>query len=64
MIQLKPNRQDYDDIYKKLKENFTSIIISMMDQIEISKSSPYQKDSPMSEYPTIVVPDKNRAPTL
>ena len=42
----------------------TSNITLIMDQISISKSSPYQKDSPKAQGPTIVVPANRRAPPL
>ena len=41
-----------------------SSITSMMDQTNISKSSPSQKDSPKTLDPTIVVLDKRRATSL
>ena len=35
-----------------------------MDQINIYKSSPDQKDSPKDQYPTNVIPDDRRSPQL
>ena len=49
---------------KNTTEDLKAMITSMMDQIKNSKSSPDQKDSPKAQYPTTVVPDKNRDPPL
>ena len=38
---IKSNRQDSGEKMKKLTEYLTAIIALMMDQIKISKSSPY-----------------------
>ena len=40
------------------------MITSMMDQINISKSSPDKKDSQKPQNPTAVVPDNKKAPRL
>ena len=49
---------------KKLIENLTEMITSMMDQIKISKSSPDQKYSPKYQNPTTVVLSNKRSPPL
>ena len=58
------NRQYSDEKRMKLTENLTIIIASMMDQIKISKYSPYKKDSPKYQDPTSVVTAKKKVPTL
>ena len=40
---IQANRQDSDEKTKNLTEYLTETITSMMDQIKISKYSPYQK---------------------
>ena len=60
---IESNRQDYDEKMKKLTEYFTEMIVSMMDQSKISKSSPDRKCSPKLLDPTTVVPaNKKHAP--
>ena len=49
---------------KKLTEDITSTIASMMDQIKISKSLTDKKDSPKDQYPTTVVLTNKRDPPL
>ena len=49
---------------KKITENLTEIIISMMDQNNISKYSLEKNYSPKSQYPTNVVPANKRVPPL
>ena len=65
---IEANRKDYDEKTKNLTEDLkamiTSTIISMMDQINILKSSPDQKYSPKDQYPTTVVPANRRYPPL
>ena len=61
---IEANRQDYDDKKKKLTEDLTAMITSMMDQINISKLSPDQKDSPKTQDTTTVVPANRRDPPL
>ena len=50
---IEANRQDSDEKIKNLTEYLTemitSTITSMIDQINISKSSPYKKDSPKAK---------------
>ena len=58
------NRQDYDENMKNITSPLTEMITSMMDQIKISKSSPYKRDSPKYQYHTTVVLFKNKAPPL
>ena len=57
-------RQYYDEKMKKLIEDLTEIITSIMDQIKISSSSPDKKDLPKAQDSTTVVPDNNRSPPL
>ena len=52
------------NITEELKEMITSTIISMMDQINISKSSSDQKDWQKAQDPSTVVPANRRASTL
>ena len=49
---------------KKLTEDLTAMITLMMDQINISKSSPDSKYSTKAQDPTTVVLDKKRAQPL
>ena len=58
------NRQDYDEKIKKLKEDLTSMIKSMMDHIKILEYFPDKNYSPKSQYPITVVPDNNKDPSL
>ena len=53
-----------ENLTKELKAMITSTIISIMDHINISKYSPYQKDSPKAQDTTTVVPANRRAPPL
>ena len=65
---IETNNKYYDDKMMKLIEYFkamlTSTITSMMDEINMSKSSPAQKDSPKAQYPTTVVPSHRMYPPL
>ena len=61
---IESNKQDYDEKMKKITEDITSMITSMMDQIKISKSSPNQKYSPKYQNPTTVVLSNKRSPPL
>ena len=61
---IEANRQYYDEKMKKVTEDLTEMITSMMDQINISKSSPDKKDSQKPQNPTAVVPDNKKAPRL
>ena len=61
---MESNRQDYDDKIKKLTEELTSIITSMMYQIKISKYSLDKRDSPKDKDPTTLVTTSNRVPSL
>ena len=45
---------------KKLTEYLTGMIASIMDQIKISTSSPYKKDSPKAQDSTTAVPDNKK----
>ena len=58
------NRQDYDEKMMKLTEELTAMITSMMDQIDILKSSPDKKDSPKVQDPTTLVPANKRDPLM
>ena len=64
----KSNKLESDDkmknLIEELKSMITSTIISTMGQMNISKSSPNQKDSHKIEDPTNVVLAKSRAPAL
>ena len=57
-------RQDYDEKMNKIAEEPTEIIVSMMDQIKISKPSLVNKYSPKSQHPTTLVLAKKRSPPL
>ena len=50
------NSQDYDEKIKKLIEDFTVMITSIMGQIKTPKFSPDNKDLPKAWYPNTVVP--------
>ena len=56
--------QDYYEKMKKLTEDLTAIITSIMDQINISKSSPDKKGSLKAQDTTTVVPDNRKDPPL
>ena len=56
--------QDSDEKIKKITEDLTSIITSIMDQIKISKSLPKNKASPKDQDNNTVVPDDNMDPPL
>ena len=58
---IESNRKFYNDKMKKLIEELTWMIPSMMDQIKISEYSPDQKYSPKAQYPTPVVQANKRA---
>ena len=58
------NRQDSTEKMKNLTEDLTAIIASIMDQMKISKLSPYKKDSPKYHDPTTLVPDNKNSPPL
>ena len=58
------NRQYSDEKTKRLTENLTEIISSMMDQIKISKESTGNKDSPKAQDHTTAVPANNNDPPL
>ena len=61
---IEPNKQDSDEKTKKLTEDLTGMITSMMDQIKILKSSTYKKDSPKDQNTTTVVPANKKYPSL
>ena len=61
---IESNRQDSDEKIKNLIEYLTAMIISVMDQNKISKSSLENKYSPKAQDNTTVVPAYKRAPTL
>ena len=61
---IEANRQDYDEKMKKLKEDLTAMITSMMYEIKILEYSPDKKDSPKSQDPTTLVPANKRDPPL
>ena len=58
------NKQYCGEKMKKLTEDLTAIITSIMDQINISKSSLDHKDSPKPKDPTNLFPNNRRAPSL
>ena len=58
------NRQYSDEKTKRLTENLTEIISSMMDQIKISKESTGNKDSPKAQDHTTAVSDNNKSSPL
>ena len=61
---IEANRKYYNDKMKKLTEDLTSMITSMVDQIKISKSSTDRKDSQKYQYHTTVVLANKRYPPL
>ena len=61
---IESNRQDYYEKMKKLTEDLTAIITSIMDQINISKFSPDKKGSLKAQDTTTVVPDNRKDPPL
>ena len=61
---IESNKQDYDEKMKKLASDLTGMIASMMDQINIYKSSPYSKGSPKTHDPTTEVAANKKAPPL
>ena len=58
------NRQDSDEKMKNLTEYLTEIIVSMMDQIKFSKSSPEKQYEPNDQDSTTVVLNNQRVPPL
>ena len=59
------NNQETDEKLTKLTEDIamiTSTLTSMMDHTNNSKSSPSQKDTSDTTYPTTVVPANRRDP--
>ena len=58
---IEANRQDSVEKMKKLTEDLIEMIISMMYQIKISKSSEDKKNSTKYQDPTTVFLDKNMA---
>ena len=67
-VTIETNRQESDDKMKKITEYIKSMIkstiTSMMDHINISKSSLDQKYPPNSQYPTTMILANRRDPTL
>ena len=61
---IESNRKGNDEKLKKLTEDLTAMITSMMYYIEISKSSPDKNYSPKFQYPTTVVPANKRTQPL
>ena len=61
---IEPQNQDYYEKTKNLTAELTGMIASIMDQIQIYKSSPDTRYSPKSQYPTTLVPSNNRDPPL
>ena len=61
---IETNRQNSDDKMQKITEYLTAMISSMMYQIKIQKSSPYNKDKPKDHNPTNVVLANKRVPPL
>ena len=58
------NRQQSGEKLKKIAEDLTEMIVSMMDQIKIYKSSLDNKDSPKAQESTTLVPANKKAPPL
>ena len=61
---IETNRQYFDEKMKKLIEDTTAMIVSMMDQIKISKYSSDKNYSPKAQDTKTVVLSNNRAPPL
>ena len=61
---IEASSKKYDEKMKNLTEDLSAMIASMMDQIQISKSSTDKKDSPKAWDPTTVVTTKNNSPPL
>ena len=61
---IESNRQYHDEKMKNLTEDLIAMIISMMYQIKIYKSSPDKKDSPKAQDINTMFPDKKRSPPL
>ena len=61
---IESNTQYYGDKIKKPTKYLTAMIISMVYQINISKSSPDNKDSPKAQDNTTFLPDNKRVLTL
>ena len=59
---IESNSQYYDEKMKKLTEDLTPMIASMMDQMKIPKSSSENKDSPKDQNTTTVVLANKKAP--
>ena len=59
---IESNSQDYDEKMKKLTEDLTPMIASMMEQNKISKSSKYKKDSQKDQDNTTLVLANKKAP--
>ena len=58
------SRQDYDDKIKKVTEDLTAIITSMMDQIKTLKYSQENKYQPKDQDTDTVAPNNKKAPPL
>ena len=61
---IESNKQDSNEKTKKLTADLTGMIASMMDQINMSKYSPYKKDSPKAQDTTTMVLDNKKSPPL
>ena len=58
------NSQDYYEKRFNIEADITEMIVSMIDQIKISKSSPENNDSPKAQDRTTVVLANKKAPPL
>ena len=61
---IESNWKDYDDIIKKLTEDLTEMITSMMYEIKILTSSPDNNYSPKPQDPTTVIQSNKKSPPL
>ena len=62
--EIENNKQEMKAQMKDIKETLKTFATLMMDQTNISKSSPAQKDTLTPPDPTTVVQTNKRAPTL
>ena len=62
--EMRPNKQDYDEKMKKFTEEFKSMLVVIIDNIDTLKSSPTRKDSLKPLDPTNFSLANMRAPPL
>ena len=62
--EIENNKQESKDEMKDVKESIKKLTTLMMDQTNISKSSPAQKDTSTPPDPTTTVQTNRRAPPL